>query len=252
MRRIRLDTAPQVGSPVTLSSPEAHYVARVLRLRVGDTIDAFDGSGHAWRLRLTTVSGTTVQGQVIAAQTSTTTAPTPVILGQALPKGSKLDLIVEKGSELGLTTLAPLYTERTVVREVGNRDTAKLARWRRIAEAAAQQCGRHTVLDVCAPQALTDFCVHYRSTPAKILCWEKEPQCGIRQCLETLTDRGPLVVLVGPEGGLTSQEVAVARSHGFVTVSLGPRILRTETAAITIISLIRYSRDELSPLGELG
>lgn len=252
MHRIRLNSTPQHDTCVTLSATQAHYVARVLRLRVGDTIAAFDGTGHEWCLRLIRVSGKRVEAEIIAAQLANTTALTPVILGQALPKSAKMDLIVEKCSELGLTTLVPLYTERTVVRETPERLPARVARWQRIAEAAAKQCGRHTLLDVQAPQSLADFCRHSPMLAAKILCWEGERQGGIRQILEPLRDAGSYVVLIGPEGGWTGAEVELARTHGFVPVSLGPRVLRTETAAIAITSLIRYSRGDLEPHGERG
>jgi len=250
VHRIRLNSTPQHGADVTLSAAQAHYVARVLRLQAGDIIAAFDGAGHEWRLRLTRVSGKQVQADIIASQLADTTALAPVILGQALPKSAKMDVIVEKCSELGLTTLVPLYTERTVVRETPERLPTRLARWQRIAEAAAKQCGRHTLLDVQAPQSLGDFCRHYHPIAAKILCWEGERQGGVRQLLESLRDAGSYVVLIGPEGGWTNAEVELARTHGFVPVSLGPRVLRTETAAIAITSLIRYSRGDLEPHGE--
>ena len=252
MHRIRLNTTPQTGACVTLPAAQAHYVARVLRLRAGDTIAAFDGAGHEWHLRLIRVSGKQVQAEIIDSQFAETMALAPVILGQAVPKSTKMDLIVEKCSELGLTTLVPLYTARTVARETPERLPARIARWQRIAEAAAKQCGRHTLLDVQAPQSLADFCQHYHTATAKLLCWEGERQGGIRQLLESRREADSYVVLIGPEGGWTDTEVDLARAHGFVPVSLGPRILRTETAAMAITSLIRYSRDELAPSGERG
>lgn len=161
-----------------------------------------------------------------------------------------MDLIVEKCSEFGLTTLVPLYTARTVVREVPERMGEKLARWRRIAEAAARQCGRSTLLDLLPPVVLADFCAHYSAAPMKLVCWEEEQRQGLRQVLDGLAGQSPVVVLIGPEGGLTAQEVAIARAQGFVTVSLGPYVLRTETAAIVITSIIRYSMGALEPQGE--
>jgi 16S rRNA (uracil1498-N3)-methyltransferase len=225
----------------------------VLRLRVGDEITAFDGRGGEWQLRLITVAPDRVQGELIATVATTSSPSLPLILGQALPnKSSKMDWIVEKGSELGLTTLTPLYTVRTVVREAPGRTETKLSRWNRLAEAAARQCGRRFLLDISPPQSLGDFCVTYQSAAAKIICWEEESHRGIRDVLEATMPDGPVAVLVGPEGGWTEQEVSQARAHGFVSVSLGPRILRTETAAVTLISLIRYAQGELGPLGQRG
>lgn len=250
MHRVRIAPDTPACGIVVLSKTEAHYVARVLRLGVGDEIDVFDGAGGQGRLCLTRVSSLTVEGQLVAPLLRGTSLPKPLILGQGLPKGSKMDLIVEKCSELGLTALVPLLTERTVVREVPKRQVEKLARWRRVAEAAARQCGRPALLELHAPMSLVDFCESYRAAAVKIVCWEEEQQQGLRQVLSRQAGQSPLVVLLGPEGGLTSEEVAVARVYGFVSVSLGSRILRTETAAVAVTAIIRYSWNELEPQGE--
>ena len=249
VRRIHLPFTPAVGDIVTLPAAQAHYVSRVLRLKIGDALATFDGTGYESHLKLTIVSGTQVQGQVVFCTTRLgSTPPLRLILGQGLPHTSaKMDLIVEKCAELGLTTLVPLFTARTVVREAPQRVATKLARWRRIAAAAARQCGRPVLLDIHPPQALTAFYAHYDTIPGKLLCWEDEPQLGLRQALDHLPDCDAMAVLVGPEGGWTAQEVDQARAHGFLTISLGSHILRTETAAITITSLIRYSRGEFDP-----
>jgi 16S rRNA (uracil1498-N3)-methyltransferase len=155
-------------------------------------------------------------------------------------------VIVEKCSELGLTTLVPVYTERTVVRDTG-RETTKLTRWRRVAEAAARQCGRRVFLELSTPVSLQDFCVTYRFAPVKLVCWEEERRQGLRQILQMLTGQSPIVVLIGPEGGLTGQEVTMAQSYGFYPVTLGPCLLRTETAAIAVTSIIRYSVGGFEP-----
>jgi 16S rRNA (uracil1498-N3)-methyltransferase len=158
-----------------------------------------------------------------------------------------MDLIVEKCSELGLTTLVPLHTERTVVREASERLATRMARWQRIAAAAARQCGRRTLLDVQPPMALRDFCGRYGSAPVKLVCWEEERRQGIRQVLESLAGQSPIVLLIGPEGGLTVHEVETARTQGFITVSLGSHLLRTETAAIVLTGIVRYSLGDLEP-----
>src|SRR5919197_897254 len=234
-------------SIITLSPALAHYIRRVLRLRVGDEITAFDGTGVECQVRLTSVTAAHVQGEKLAVLAPTALAPTPLILGQALPKGQKMDLIVEKCSELGLTTLVPLHTERTVVREASERLTTKMARWQRIAAAAARQSGRRTLLDVQQPMTLQEFCGHYRNAPVKLVCWEAERQQSIRQVLERLSGQSPIVLVIGPEGGLTMHEVEMARTEGFTTVSLGAHVLRTETAAIVLTGIVRYSLGDLEP-----
>jgi 16S rRNA (uracil1498-N3)-methyltransferase len=248
--RVRIAPDTRQGDIITLPKAEAHYVAHVLRMRAGEEIDAFDGVEHEYRLRLIAVSSRTVQGQVLASRSSMMPSLTPLVLGQAVPKGTKMDLIVEKCSELGLTTLVPLYTERTIVRTLPGQTSDKLARWQRIAQAAARQCGRHTLLDVRPPMPLADFYADYPTAAVKIVCWEKETQQGLRQVLDALAAKDPIVILIGPEGGWTSQEIVTARAHGFVTAQLGSHRLRTETAAIAVTGIIRYHLGELEPQGE--
>lgn len=250
MHRIRVAAGAPEGATITLAASEAHYVARVLRLRAGDLIAVFDGSGQEWHVQLTQVAPTVIQGQVVALEADTCRSVSSVILGQGFPKRGKMDLIVEKCSELGLDTLVPLYTARTVVRGVPEREARRVERWSRVAEAAARQCGRRTLLDIQPPQSLQDFCVAYGTAPAKIVCWEEERTSGARQVIESLGGEGPYVVIVGPEGGLTADEVALARGYGFAPMSLGPRILRTETAAIAVTALLRYRLRDLEPPAE--
>src|SRR5262249_16838410 len=159
-------------------------IRHVLRLRVGDEIIAFDGTGQECLVRLTGMVATHVQGERLALLAPTMLAPKPLILGQALPKGPKMDLIVEKCSELGLTTLVPVQTEGTVVGGASERLAKKMARGQRIGAAAARKCGGRTLLDVQPPMALRDFCVCYGSAPVKLVCWEEERQQSIRPILE--------------------------------------------------------------------
>ncbi len=235
-----------------LPQPIAHYVVHVLRLRVGDEVQAFDGTGRACYVRLTCVASLDVQGERLAVLPTTTTAPKPFVLGQALPKGPKMELIIEKCSELGLTTLVPLYTARTVVRDAPERVTGKMARWQRVAIAAARQCARRILLDITTPMTLNEFCAAYSGAPVKLVCWGAEPQRGLQAVLHLHAGQSPVVALIGPEGGFTPEEVDTARQYGFSPVSLGPRVLRTETAAIVLTSIVRYSLGELDPLGERG
>ena len=245
----RAYVAPGILDEAVISLPRetAHYVARVLRLRVGEQISLFDGNGRECVVRLTHVSANLVQGERLALLASPPPCNNVVVLGQGLPQGAKMDWIVEKCSELGLSTLVPLQTEMSAVRRAGQRMTEKMARWQRVAAAAAGQCGRRTLLELATPSSLADFCASYDAAPVKIICWEHEKSRGIRQVLEAGNDGYPIVALVGPESGFTADEVAVAKAHGFVPASLGPRRLRTETAAVAVTGIIRYSRGELDP-----
>jgi 16S rRNA (uracil1498-N3)-methyltransferase len=212
----------------------------VLRLQMGDALQAFDGVTSEYELRLTAVSPLTVAGRVVQRWTTLPVSLTSLVLGQAIPKGPKMDLIVEKCSELGLTTLVPLYTERTVPQNIPKRAHEKLGRWHRIAEAAAKQCGRQTLLEIHNPMSLKQFCADYQAVPVKLICWAKETQQSLAHGLDQQSGQHAVAVLVGPEGGWSEQEISLAQAHGFRTAHLGPLTLRTETAAMVVTSLIRY------------
>ena len=245
----RVYVAPEILDETVISLPRAasHYVARVLRLTVGDHIGLFDGSGREYRVCLTRVSAGQVRAERQALLAAASGRIGDTVLGQGLSQGPKMDWIVEKCSELGLAALVPLHTELSLVRSTGQRVAAKMARWQRIAAAAAAQCGRRTLLEIGAPSSLSDFCARHEAADLKIICWEHESSRGIRQALETGDSQRPVAVLVGPEKGFTEDEVAAAAAHGFVPVSLGPRRLRTETAAVVVTGIIQYSRGRLDP-----
>ena len=247
MHRVYVPPATLDQPVISLSDERAHYIARVLRLRGGDEVGLFDGSGQEWLVRLTCVSAGLVQGERVSMLATPPPCDKVVVLGQGLPQGTKMDWIVEKCSELGLSTLVPLHTELAAVRSVGRRINERMARWHRIAAAAAGQCGRRTLLELGTPSSVADFCTRYAAAAVKIICWEREKSRGVRQGLEAGDDRYPVAVLVGPESGFTEDEVAVAETYGFVPVSLGPRRLRTETAAVAVTTIIRYGRGELDP-----
>ena len=252
MHRICVPPALLDLSTVLLPPHVAHYVVHVLRLRVGDELGAFDGTGRECRLRLTSVLPARVQGERLAFLATTVPTPKPFVLGQAVPKGTKMEFIIEKCSELGLTTLVPLYTARTVVREMPERLGEKMARWQRIAAAAARQCGRRILLDIAAPTMLEEFCLCYSGAPVKLMCWEGEQQHSLQTVLASHVGESPVIALIGPEGGFTHVEVATACQQGFSPVNLGPRVLRTETAAIVLTSIVRYSLGDLAPQAERG
>ena len=240
MRRVRIAPGLRPGNEIVLPREVAHYLTRVLRLQIGDEFQAFDGVTSEYDLRLTAVSPVTVAGQVVRKWTKPSASLTPLVLGQAIPKGPKMDLIVEKCSELGLTTLVPLYTERTVPRNISDRAHEKLGRWNRIAEAAAKQCGRQTLLEIQNPRTLNQFCTDYQTAPVKLICSEKETGQSLLHSLDQQSGQHSVAVLVGPEGGWSEQEISLAQTHGFCTAHLGPLTLRTETAAMLVTSLIRY------------
>jgi len=249
---------------IILSAEKSHYLLHVLRAGKGDRFTAIDGEGGAYPAEISDILRQGSSGQasptggpallaVIEIRGEPTTdveGPSGLVLCQGLLKGEKMDLVVQKATELGVSEIQPLVTERSIVRQ-----TRKVPRWRKIAEEAAEQCGRTTVPALHEPQALTAFLAARASLPG-VMLWE-HGGLPLSEALAQLNiappsrhtagaaagpvrSRDMLAVIVGPEGGLSASEVTEARSRGFLLVTLGSRTLRAETAAIVGVALTQY------------
>jgi len=218
----------------TLLGSEARHAALVLRKKVGDVIDLFDGKDFSYQGRIESVSADRVAGVILKEISQPPTLRAELVLCQALIKGPKWDWLVEKACEVGVTRLVPLVTARTVVKpskpEVRDR-------WKRIALAASKQCGRSDVMEVTVPKLLADALKDLPKDELVLIPWEKENKMTIRQaCL----NHPPFSVhvFIGPEGGWESQEVDLAIRHEAIPVRLGPTLLRSETAGLVAATLV--------------
>ena len=230
------------GDQVRIRGADARQIRRVLRLRPGDSIEVLDGRGLSFLAVLEEVSQTEVRGRLIEMMGRGEESALIITLAQALPRWPKMDLIVKKATELGASQIIPLLAERTPSR--GEAGGSKLSRWRRIAKESAEQCLRQTAPEIEPPQDLVTFLE--RGLPGvKIVFWEGETERRLRQALRA-DPSSAYTLLVGPEGGFSLQEVERARARGYISVSLGPRILRTESVALVALSVLQYE------LGDLG
>lgn len=231
------DLAP--GARLTLPAEAAHHAIRVLRLKSGDPIGLFDGEGHEFSARITSIEGGTVWVAVEAAATNDREPPLKLVLLQGISSGERMDYTVQKAVELGVAEIWPLLAERSVVRLDRERAEKRRLHWQRVAIAACEQSGRSRVPPVHAPLRLADWLATWRAQRqgnerALLL----SPAGGAR--LAALGEpQGPVILLAGPEGGFTEAEAAAARHQGFLPVRLGPRILRTETAALAALAAIQ-------------
>lgn len=242
------------GDPVTFDRDETRHLARVLRLRPGDTIVASDGSGRDLTVRLETI-GETATGTVLGVTAGAPESPLRLTLLQGIPKGDKMETIVRAATELGVARVWPVVAERTVVRLEPGRWRERARRWQRVAREATKQCGRTVIPEVDIPRPLAEWLDRLEPpAPAELrLClWEGEapPLHHILAPQPRVLDRAPratdALLLIGPEGGLAREEVERARAHGFVVTSLGRRILRTETAGPAVAAILQWT------LGDLG
>jgi 16S rRNA (uracil1498-N3)-methyltransferase len=235
------------GGRVRLGDEEAHHICRVLRLGPGDKIHVFDGLGHEYLVEIEIAAGRVVSGRVLAEVPQEKEAPLSLALAQGLAKGDKLELVIQKATEIGVKEVIPVHTARSVLKI--SEGTRRTERWQRIAREASKQCGRTFVPRVESVTTLEALSARFKEFDAVLIFWEEERARRLRAALAELAGKGKvrrLLILVGPEGGFTQEEVDLVVEAGALPVTLGPRILRTETAGLVAASIILYE------LGDLG
>jgi len=245
MRRFLVERDAIRGSRAVLTGAPFHHAARVVRLRPGDLIGLFDGSGGEWIAQVASVGRDRLEAEILR-RAGAVEPPISITLLQAVLKGERMDWLVQKCGELGVARLVPMLTERVVARVPEDRRPARRTRWQKIADAAAEQCGRSTPLRVEEIAALADAAPEAGAADLAVVPHEGARERGLRDVLSGASSVASVVVVVGPEGGFTGAEVETLSAAGGVCVSLGPRILRAETAAIFAASVVLYA------LGDAG
>jgi 16S rRNA (uracil1498-N3)-methyltransferase len=234
MRRFFVDRHWIAGSQVTVRGPEAHHLAAVLRLRPGDQFIAFDGSGREHTVRLTAVTETEAAGEILESREGMT-APLRVALVQGVPKGTKMDLVVRMGTELGIAEFVPARAARSVAGSAH-----RVERWRRIAQEAATQSRRADVPLVREPAPFPDAVQRVSGAELMVVLWEGERSQTLADVLRDRATPAQAALIIGPEGGLEHAEVEQAAAAGAVPATLGPLILRTETAGLAAAAMLFY------------
>jgi 16S rRNA (uracil1498-N3)-methyltransferase len=221
-----------------------HYLVRVLRLAPGDALEVFDGAGSRWPARVEALDAEAGRARLSLGARQEAPPPLRLALLQGLPKGDKLELVLQKATELGATTLAPVETARAVVKLTQDKAAERTKRWARIVEEAARQCRRSDVPEVLAPRPLLEAA---RALPpgTRLLVLDEEARAVPLSHAVADALAAPLALVVGPEGGLAREEVEALVSLGARPVTLGARILRTETAALAALAVLQHLRGEL-------
>ena len=241
--RIFSDTAVTTGSSVELTGNPATHIYKVLRLRAGDSLVVFDGSGAEYAATIETASRSAVAVIVGDGHEPGTESPLDVTLLQGICRGQRMDLLVQKSTELGVAAIRPVACERSVVRLDDARARRKVLHWRQIAISACEQSGRVRIPEVADPAPLERALTELAALPGTRLLLDPAAD---RSLGEALDSPEAVVLLVGPEGGLSGGERRAAIAAGFRAASLGPRILRTETAPLAALSLIQYLAGDLA------
>jgi len=227
-----------VPPTVRITGPLLHHLRQSLRLQPGEILSVTDDRGNRYRTEIAGVTGRELVGRIL----DTTSAPPKqgrsVVLAQSLLKGEKMDWVIQKATELGVERIAPILANHSVVRPRAERIEHQRARWQRIALEAAQQSERWSVPTIDKPATITQMLSASRTAASKILLAERLPGASLTN-VPLHTGRGDVCLLVGPEGGWEEEEVQQALHEGFSAVTMGPRILRAETAAIAAISVLQ-------------
>jgi 16S rRNA (uracil1498-N3)-methyltransferase len=243
MRLIRVFVGAGLDAPgrATLSGAAAAHVVRVLRLRAGDPLTVFSGDGWDYPGTIAALRGERVEVELGPRVPGQPDSPLAVTLLQGVARADRMDFVVQKATELGVARILPVLSGRSVVRLDPRQAERKLEHWRAVAAAACEQCGRSRLPAVEPPRSLDEALDGLPDGPPRLLL---EP--GAPEPLGALPrDAGSVVLLIGPEGGLADVERAAAARNGFVPRSLGPRVLRTETAAVAALAVLQSVAGDL-------
>lgn len=230
---------PDSGT-LALDDEAANHVGRVMRMQAGQSLILFDGTNHQWDATITEVSKKSVTVEIANKQHHSIESPLDLHLGQVISRGDKMEFTIQKSVELGVNVITPLVSERCGVKLNAERFEKKLQQWQKIAISACEQCGRNVVPEIRPVMKLEDWC--------------QEEFDGIKlnlhprakYSINTLpAEHKALRLLIGPEGGLSAEEIAMTEQHHFDEILLGPRVLRTETAAMTAITALQVRFGDL-------
>lgn len=236
MARFFVKASSLSGRKATVRGSEYRHMKNVLRLRPGDSVVLFDGRGNEHEGVVAEMGTTQARIELTRSYKPARESPLAITLAQALPKGGRMDLVVEKTTELGVAAIIPFTSSYTAARDPQEVGAAKSARWRRIATAAAKQCGRAVVPAIHRPVSWTHVVAAAGEFGLRLILDPAAPSRLGRSELPPPTESTGLLVAVGPEGGFSAAELAQAREAGFQQISLGPRILRAETAGIAAVA----------------
>jgi 16S rRNA (uracil1498-N3)-methyltransferase len=235
LNRIHCEGPLASGAEIDLPPVGAYHVARVLRLREGAPLSVFDGGGSEFHAEITRVAGDVVSVRLGAHAAGTPESPLRITLVQGVSRSDRMDWTLQKATELGVAAIAPVLTARSVVRLDERQGVKKQSHWHGIVVSACEQCGRAKVPAVAAPTTLRDYLANVRKEGLRLVLSPSAP--GSLAGLSSLANKVEL--LIGPEGGLDDDELAAARKAGFMPVRLGPRVLRTETAAVVALTVLQ-------------
>lgn len=233
-----------IADELVISGDDAHHIINVLRYKIGKKLIVVDAAQNIAETEIVEIGSDWIKAACIARLDGNTEALVEVILAQCLPKSDKMDFIVQKAVELGVSAIYPVVSENCVVKYDDAKKAARRQKWQKIAHEAAKQCGRTVVPEVASIVSLRELAATIGDDTEVLFCYEQEENRALKTLLES-SAAGRFLLLIGPEGGFTPSEAAFCQERGFHSVTLGPRILRAETAAIAAVSVVMYQNGDL-------
>jgi 16S rRNA (uracil1498-N3)-methyltransferase len=248
MRHFFIDPIAATKPLVTIEGSQAHHIKNVLRLQSGDRLKLLDGTNYEYEAVISSLSADKVEVEILRKVKAGDSAGARIIVAQAFLKEKKMDDLVRRLSELGIAGWIPFFSQRSIARPAKDRLAGRIQRWKRIAAEALKQCRRTTMLEISDPFSFENLLELSKPCDLKIVFWENE-EIPLERVVAPRTPNSPqsIMLMLGPEGGFTGQEIETARQSGFVTAGLGPRILRAETATLAASTLVQYLYGDMGP-----
>lgn len=231
---------------VLITGDDVKHIGKVLRLRVSDEINVSDGCGTEYICSINNIDKKEVECSITSKFINETESNIKITLFQGLPKAQKMDLIVQKGVEIGISEIKTVITDRVVVKTEARDLSNKIERWNKISNEAAKQSGRGTIINVAEPISFKEAIDLVSDFDLALIPYENEEGIGLKKTLDGKTNIKSVAIFIGPEGGFSDEEIAIARENGIHSVTLGPRILRTETAGLVASTMVLYE------IGDMG
>ena len=234
------------GNHIFIDGPDVNHIRNVLRMNPGEEVNVTDGSGEkVYRCAIASIGEDTVELNIMWAQEKGMELPSKIYLFQGLPKSDKMELIIQKAVELGVYEIIPMATARAVVKLDQKKAAAKVKRWQAISESAAKQSKRLLIPEVKEPVKFSEALKLASDLDVRLIPYElAEGMDGTRRIIQSVKPGQSVAVFIGPEGGFEEAEVELAKEAGFQAITLGRRILRTETAGMTVLSILMYQLEE--------
>jgi len=240
--RVHVDDALAAGARIALRGTAANHVRRVLRFEIGDAVTLFNGDGSDYPARIGAMNRDTVEVEVTGRASARAESPLAVTLVQGIARTERMDLVVQKATELGVAAIVPVATARSVVKLDGDNRARKMAHWRGIAIAACEQCGRAVVPRLGEPMTLESWLAAPATVGTRRLLLSADAEHSL---VDTAKGASQVELLIGPEGGLADDERQAAERAGYRAGRLGPRILRSETAALAALAVLQSTGGDL-------